>query len=200
MELIEDHESRIKEMVMLAERQGHDKAHEHMNSEPRADGYQYRDAVTKGWNAALNAVRAHTPGHGSVHVLLDQMKDGKFAPKLDENPGERKMREARELREQTHAAMDAEIHKAVGQTLHLPALELRELIRKLDVRLGSVEKDRYEYATLTARVHDLERWQHNGEPPRGYQANVNPAGYVSGQLRDSAPIPDLRGLSLDRDD
>jgi hypothetical protein len=37
---------------------------------------------------------------------------------------------------------------------------------ELHARLGSVEKDRYEYATLTSRVHDLERYLHAGELPR----------------------------------
>jgi len=35
----------------------------------------------------------------------------------------------------------------------------------LEAQIGSLQKDRYEYATLTGRVHALERWQHNGEPP-----------------------------------
>ncbi len=59
----------------------------------------------------------------------------------------------------------AETRFVVGS---LEALEKRieAKLVELHARLGSVEKDRYEYATLTSRVHDLERYLHAGELPR----------------------------------
>lgn len=44
--------------------------------------------------------------------------------------------------------------------------EQNAVLRKLAAQVGSLLKDRYEYATLTSRVHALERWQHTGEAPR----------------------------------
>lgn len=156
VELIEDHESRVREMVTLAH---------------PLDGTSERALVMKGWNAALEAVRKRTPGWRSLAEMLDALKDGKDVPKLDEHTGERKMREAQEVREQTHAAMDARIDnlEAAIKRSTRAAVQSYDQLQKVDAQQGQTLNELLRrMQALDVQVHDLQRWQHTGEAPRGF--------------------------------